>query len=344
VEEAKVAAALAAMTLEERAGQLVMVPITPGDSAAQVAETVRKRSIGTVLFLGNGWNSATQVSGAAEQLRQAAGSVQLWLAADQEGGVVQRLSGEGFSAIPSAVEQGRMNVDDLSASAARWGRQLAAAGVNLNLAPVVDTVDASARASNAPIGALSRDFGLDASGNAAHARAFVEGMAAGGVGSAVKHFPGLGRITGNTDFDTEGVVDETTTTDDPAVEAFGDVLSADPTMVMVAVATYAQIDPTTPAAFSSTVISDLLRGQLGWNGVVVSDSLTAAAVSHIPAADRAVRLLEAGGDLACLGSLADAEAALDGIVAQAGKDAKFAALVDAAATRVLTAKLRAGLL
>ena len=92
-----------------------------------------------------------------------------------------------------------MSTDQLRQSAAVWGSQLKSAGINVDLAPVVGTVTVD-RASNGPIGALYRDFGLDADGNADHAKAFIQGMADSGVGSAIKHYPGLGSVTGNTDF------------------------------------------------------------------------------------------------------------------------------------------------
>jgi beta-N-acetylhexosaminidase len=337
-------ALLAGMSLEERAGQLIMAPVEAGSGTASVVQAIKERHVGAVLLLGPNWRGADSVSTATEAFRAArSGPVGLWIAADQEGGQVQRLVGQDFETIPPALEQGRLEVADLERQAASWGAQLANVGVNLNLAPVVDTVDSADRASNAPIGALERDFGLDAAGNAAHAKAFAAGMAAAGVGSALKHFPGLGRVTGNTDYAAAGITDTVTTASDPAVQAFAEAIEGRPTMVMVALATYSQLDAAAPAAFSQAVVTDLLRGQLGWDGVVISDSLTAEAVSGVAARDRAVRFIEAGGDLACFGGVADALTALDGVLSRAASDPDFAALVDAAARRVLTAKAAAGL-
>jgi beta-N-acetylhexosaminidase len=332
------------MTLEQKAGQLVMAPLLADADAAAFAAQAAERQVGAVLLLGNGWDSAAKVEAAAAAVDQAApGPVRLWIAADQEGGQVQRLTGTGFETIPDGVEQGRMTPEALTAAATVWGRQLAAAGVNLNLAPVVDTVDPASRAANAPIGALDRDYGLDAAGNAEHAKAFVAGMAAGGVGAAIKHFPGLGQVTGNTDFTSKGIEDGVTGPDSESVEAFKAAIAAEPAMVMVSLATYSRIDPSAPAAFSPAVVNDLLRGRLGWRGVVVSDSLTAAAVGHVPLDQRVVAFVQAGGDLACFGSSDDAWSALDALVAKASADQAFAELVDQAAGRVLAAKTRAGL-
>lgn len=81
--------------------------------------------------------------------------------------------------MPSATQQGAMDVSQLRQSASAWGTQLKAAGINVDLAPVVGTVTVD-RSSNAPIGALYRDFGLDPAGNADHAKAFIQGMSDSG--------------------------------------------------------------------------------------------------------------------------------------------------------------------
>ncbi|MDR2348292.1 MAG: beta-glucosidase [Bifidobacteriaceae bacterium] len=335
---------LAAMTLEQKAGQLVMATATAQTGTSAAAQAVADHHLGSVLLLGGGWGSAAEVKRAADALQAKNDAVAgLWIAVDQEGGRVQRLDGSGFDTIPSALDQGQLSAQELESRALAWGEQLAAAGVNLNLAPVVDTVAAADRAANAPIGALDRDFGLDADGNAAHAAAFARGMAQAGVGAALKHFPGLGRLSGNTDFTAQGITDTATGPDDPSVRAFQQALAAAPTMVMMSLATYTQLDPDAPAAFSEQVVGGLLRGQLGWDGVVISDSLTAAAVAGVPASERAVRFVEAGGDLSCFGDLAGGLAALDGLIQRARSDQAFAALVDASARRVLAAKATAGL-
>ena len=200
------------------------------------------------------------------------------------------------------------------------------------------------RSSNAPIGALNRDFGLDSNGNAQHGIAFVEGMRDAGIGATVKHYPGLGAVTGNTDFTTEGILDTTTTLDDEEIGAFNTTIKqAKPAMVMMSLATYQRIDSSAPAAFSSKIINGTLRGSVGYDGVVISDSLSAAAVSGIATKDLGVRLVDAGGDLACIGDTSYVTPILDGIIARAQSDPAFAKKVTASATRVMTLKYQMGL-
>ena len=168
-------------------------------------------------------------------------------------------------------------------------------------------------------------------------------MAAAGVASVAKHFPGLGRVIGNTDF-TSNVVDNVTTADDPYLDSFRAVVNAGVPYVMVAEATYTKIDPSHLAVFSP-VIMGLLRNGLGFSGVIVSDDLgVAAAVASIPAGQRALDFLNAGGDLITSQKIAPAEQMASTVLATASSDSAFRATVDAAARRVLAAKQAQGLL
>ena len=119
-------------------------------------------------------------------------------------------------------------------------------------------------------------------------------MSASGVATTAKHFPGLGRVVGNTDF-SAGVVDAVTTANDPYLGSFRAAIGAGVPFVMVALATYTRIDPAHLAAFSPLVIGGLLRGDLGFRGVVMSDDLgaTAAVASMLPG-QRALSFLLAG--------------------------------------------------
>lgn len=341
---AKASRAIATMSLDERAGQLIMAPMFAGGNPADLSALISTRHVGSVVLIGNWNNGAAAAKTAADALQSYAPSGnQLIVSTDQEGGQVQHLKGSGFDTMPSAVAQGQMSADTLRSSAKTWGGQLKQAGINVDLAPVLGTVQVK-RSSNAPIGALNRDFGLDSNGNAQHGIAFVEGMRDAGVGATVKHYPGLGAVTGNTDFTTEGILDTTTTLDDEEIGAFNTTIKqAKPAMVMMSLATYQRIDSSAPAAFSSKIIDGTLRGSVGYDGVVISDSLSAAAVSGIATKDLGVRLVDAGGDLACIGDTSYVTPILDGIIARAQSDPAFAKKVTASATRVMTLKYQMGL-
>ncbi|HEY7719407.1 MAG TPA: glycoside hydrolase family 3 N-terminal domain-containing protein, partial [Pedococcus sp.] len=166
----------------QRAGQLLMVGVHPSASPAALARQVSAQQLGGVIFLG-GWHSgAPDVRAVATRLQAAAtaraasahGAGGLLVAADQEGGQVQQLRGPGFTRLPSARAQASLGTATLQRRAASWAGELKRAGVNVNLAPVADTVPTSLGDGNAPIGALDRDFVPGSpSANGRYAAAFV---------------------------------------------------------------------------------------------------------------------------------------------------------------------------
>jgi beta-N-acetylhexosaminidase len=333
------------MSLREQVGQLFMVGISsagPTNADAAVIDTTRA---GSVLLLGNSTAGQAAIHRVTVRVRDAARQpehVGTLIAADQEGGMVQRLRGAGFSTMPSAVSQGKLASATLTTDAKSWGRQLKKAGIDVNLAPVADVVPTSMININQPIGELRRYYSTSPSVVAAKVRAFVVGMNSAGVATSVKHFPGLGRVRGNTDFQAN-VVDSTTVRQDPALAGFVSGAKAGVDMVMVSSATYSKIDSKHRAAFSSVVIGAMIRGDLGFTGVVISDDLAAKAMQDLAPGTRVIRFIEAGGDLAIIGDPTIAERAADSVVAEAEHDRTFARLVTASATRVVQLKHRRGL-
>ncbi|PZR52920.1 glycoside hydrolase family 3 protein [Xylanimonas oleitrophica] len=342
---------LAGWTLEQKVGQLLMVGADVGEPADVTTHLLTDRHVGGLFLHGRTSAGADAVRALVDGYRQSAeqgSAVPLLVSTDQEGGLVQVLRGPGFSELPRATEQ--LGLPDLPGAATVWGSELAATGVDVNLAPVADLVPPDVGEANAPVGAFGREYGHDARQAADGATAFAEGMLAAGVVPTVKHFPGLGRVTQNTDT-TAGVVDEVTTADDPSVGVFREVLDrlepdgAGPggervqPWVMMSTAVYARIDPQLPAAFSPAVVG-LLRDSLGFDGVVVTDDVSAAAQTQAwSPGERAVLAVEAGCDVV----LASADPGVapemaDALVARAQADPVFAARVDEAARRVLAAK------
>ena len=190
-----------------------------------------------------------------------------------------------------------------------------------------------------------RELGDNAADVASHGVAVVKGLQAAGVAATLKHFPGLGRVVGNTDT-TSGVEDTLTTRGDPFLAPFAAGIGAGAQLVMISLAVYRQIDPTGPAAFSSVVIRQMLRGDLGFRGLVVSDDLGAAQqVRAVAPGARAVNFLSAGGTVVLVVKPAsDFAVMIAAVLARAGADPVFHQLVDTDALAVLTAKQSAGLL
>ena len=155
---------------------------------------------------------------------------------------------------------------------------------------------------------------------------------------------GLGAVSGNTDFTTEGILDTTTTLDGAEAGAFDQAITkADPAMLMMSLATYQSIDPNNPAVFSSTIIDGHIRNALKYTGVVISDSMSAEALSSYDVSQLGVKLVEAGGDMSCIGQTDYVKPIVDGLNERAKSDPAFASKVTAAATRVMALKIKMGL-
>ncbi len=166
-------------------------------------------------------------------------------------------------------------------------------------------------------------------------------MDSAGLATAAKHFPGLGRVRNNTDFSAR-VTDSTTTRRDPGLAGFRALVDAQVDMVMMSSATYTKIDRRHRAVFSTDVISGMVRGDLAFTGVVISDDLSAAALVDVAPGDRAVRFVEAGGDLAIVGNPGEARATANALVRRAQHDQRFAQRVTDSASRVVAMKARRG--
>ncbi|MFN2518300.1 MAG: glycoside hydrolase family 3 N-terminal domain-containing protein [Jatrophihabitantaceae bacterium] len=335
---------LAGMSEAERVGQLLMVDCPSTQVADATITAIATYHVGSVILDG------TSELGAAQTLRvvtvlkgQSSAPAGLFIATDQEGGQVQRLQGPGFSAIPSALEQGALAPYTLRADAGQWATELQAAGVNVDLGPVLDTVPRNF-GSNPPIGDLDREFGHDPLTVSSHGTAVVHGLQAAGVSATAKHFPGLGRVRGNPDL-SAGVRDSATTRDDAYLAPFAAAIRDGVAFVMMSTAIYTRIDPRAPAAFSPVIVTGMLRGDLHFRGVIISDDVGAAKqASGLSAGARAVAFIAAGGSMVLTVDATQAPEMTAALLARAKHDPAFRAQIDAAALVVLQAKQVRGLL
>lgn len=330
---------------EERAGQLVMVGVeTAGPRLASI-DAVSTHHVGNVFIAGQTHAGAEAIRGVVDAMTALVGpdtthGTPLLVATDQEGGQVQVLQGSGLSTIPSALEQAAMPAQDLRARALTWGQELADVGVTMNLAPVADLVDIPDPSANAPIGAWEREYGNDPATVLDHATAFAQGMEEAGVIAVYKHFPGLGRVGANTDTASDVTDGTTAPSGDAAVSVFADAIGGGARVVMVSSAVYPLIDDSSPAVFSPAVVTDMLRGELGFTGVVITDDVSAAAqVQEWDPGQRAVQAVRAGCDIVLASG--DPSTAIDmvrALVDQARDDPAFADRIDQSAARVLDLK------
>ncbi|MFI5930957.1 glycoside hydrolase family 3 N-terminal domain-containing protein [Actinoplanes sp. NPDC051494] len=334
---------LGGLSLEERAGQLLMIG-TPVDAPRPLARTVQRLHLGGVFLAGRSTRTATALRADIATLTRANGDLPPLVSLDQEGGSVQTLKGRDFPLLPSAQKLGARSQTELHDAVRDSARRLDAIGITLNLAPVADTVPVEVGAANPPIGAFRRQYGSDPAKVAAAITTAVPASQDAGVLTVLKHFPGLGRVRANTDVSRD-VVDGQASADDPYLEPFAAGIEAGSAAVMMSSARYPQLDRKTIAAYSEPIVTGLLRGKLGFRGMVVSDDLGAAdAAAIVPVGERAVRFVAAGGDLALTIRPQDAEPMAAGLIAEARRSPAFDTRVTDAARNVLTAKDRAGLL
>jgi len=334
---------LAALDLRERVGQLFMVAANAGGSDADAVAGLLGRHIGNIYLAGRSQAGVAATAAVVASLRAAArqsgNTVPVSVATDQEGGYVQVLRGPGFSEIPTALAQTAYTPAQLRAQAGIWGAELLRAGVTVDLAPVLDTVPGAAFApSNAPIGYFQREYGYTPAVVSAYGNAVAAGLRDAGVAPVVKHYPGLGRVTLNTDV-SGNVRDTVTTRNDPYLAPFTAAMRSGTRWVMVSNAYYDLIDSARPAPFSPVVMGTMLRSDAGFTGVIVSDDLcNAAQLSPWTVGERAGNFIAAGGTMVLCANTGYVPAMFNEVLRRATEEPAFRGAVDAAALTVLRVK------
>ena len=287
--------------LNPRLGELLLVGFhgTTLQGSAQLESLLcETRVAGVILFARNIVNAEQTARFTRELIaraRECTGQP-LLVAVDAEGGRVMRLGpAAGWTPTPSHQELGQAgDLAQTELEARRIGGMLREAGINWNLAPVVDV---GYNPANPVIVGVGRAFSANPERVAAQARAYITGMHEAGILTALKHFPGHGSSVADSH---AGFVDVTDTAR-PDVELVPyRLLLADGLVdaVMTAHVYNRHIDAWVPATLSRRTVDGLLREQLGWRGVVVSDDMRMGAIEqHYGAGDAAVRALRAGVDL-----------------------------------------------
>jgi beta-N-acetylhexosaminidase len=243
--------------------------------------------------------SPEQVSALCAALQAEAGG-SLLIAVDQEGGRIARLNPDnGFPATPSPAELGEAgDVNATRAASEEMAATLLEAGFNVNFAPVVDL---NTNPENPVIGGLDRSYSADPAVVIEQATAFIDGHHAHGLITTLKHFPGHGSSQEDSHL---GFVDITETWDASELEPYRALVQqgkAD--IVMTAHVFNADLDPDYPASLSEAVINDLLREELGFQGVVISDDMGMGAITENYGFEEALRLaILAGADLLIYGN------------------------------------------
>ncbi|MGX6601849.1 glycoside hydrolase family 3 protein [Micromonosporaceae bacterium Da 78-11] len=360
------AAAVAAMSDADLAGQVLM-PYAYGSAATTVdkasaagnqglagvdtpAEMIAKFHLGGLILVSftaddptGATNPTTNVENPAQvreltaglqaAARQLPGGAPLMIGTDQEYGVVTRVT-DGVTMLPSAMGAGAAGRPELTEAAWRAaGEELAAMGITVDFAPVADTLGPGG---NAVIG--SRSFGGDPKANAAQVVAAVKGIQGAGISAGLKHFPGHGHTTGDSHDELPVVAQSRAAWDSQDLPPFRGGVDAGVGVVMSGHLDVQALDKGVPATFSHKIMTDVLRTQLKFTGVAITDAMNMAPAMKWPAGEAAVRALNAGNDMLLMPP--DLGAARDGILGGL-KDGslKRERLVEAV-TRILALKFR----
>ena len=318
------------------AGQLIIAGYEPTEPPAEILEALAGDALGGVILFKRNLEglSMAQIAGQVKLLVEASVGEAPFVAIDQEGGRVQRL-GPPVLQLPPMLRLGEHDDPELTRRAARaLGRQLDALGFNVDFAPVLDV---NTNPENQVIG--DRSFGADPERVARHGIAFAAGLADAGLLACGKHFPGHGDTVEDSHFELPSLAHEMERL--RAIElvpfraAAGHVGS-----VMTAHIVFRALDPARPATLSHRVITGLLRDELGYDGLIVSDDLEMKAIAdHFPIGVAAVQAVRAGCDLLLVcKSVELVDAARVALAEEAERDAGFAERVRDAAARARRAR------
>lgn len=287
------------MSLDQKLGQLILVEYSGNDyQESGLRAMITQQFVGGFMYQESNhnfeppYNQVAQVRALSTQA-MADARVPLLIATDQEGGLVNRLY-QFHGYLPSAQEMAASNqpqmVEDQGAQAAQWMAQL---GINADLAPVVDvhTVD--------PPVLASRMFGSDPQTVVTYAGAYLEGLQKNDIIGCLKHFPGLGAITSDPHVGLPVVNRSKEDLEKIDLAPYKMLLQqADPAMIMSTDVLVPAIDPDMPAELSARAIDGVLRGELGYNGVTITDGLYMGGISERWSLSEAATLaIEAGNDL-----------------------------------------------
>jgi beta-N-acetylhexosaminidase len=320
----------ARLSLRRQVGQLTVSSFEGATVPDWLARRLRAGETAGVILFGANVESPDGLRGLTRSLQRAAGGSAL-VAADQEGGSIRTVSFAGPEAAPAA--QGEPA--DVERLASESARELRAAGVNLNLAPVADVA----------VGPTSVVAGRAFAGDVAgQVEASVRGMAAERVAATAKHFPGLGAAGANTDDASVTIEVPEAELEERDLPPFEAAIGAGAPLVMLSHALYPALDQERIASQSPAIATDLLRDRLGFEGVAVTDSMEAQAVlDRSGVAEAGVRSIEAGADLLLLTGSASWNDVFPSLLARARRDPAFRDRVAEAAGRVLELKRSLGL-
>jgi beta-N-acetylhexosaminidase len=279
--------------LKEKIGQLFMCGFDGLEPTDDIMNLIKEYGIGGVIYFRRNVRDASQVEALSGKLQQASADP-LFIAIDQEGGMVVRLE-EGVTVMPGAMAQGAADNEALTREAARWsGAELREIGINMNFAPCLDVNN---NPYNPVIGV--RSYGEDPAQVARLGTAAIRGYREGGVSAVAKHFPGHGDTAADSHHELPSVPHDVDRLNKVELYPFRVAIEQGVDAIMTAHVVFPAFEPSgLPATLSKKILTGLLRNQLGFKGVIVTDCLEMNAIAETFGVARgAVEAIKAGSDL-----------------------------------------------
>lgn len=277
---------LSKMSIEEKVGQLFVFGYWGVEPTEQILDMIKNNSIGGVILLGYNIESEQQIKRVTSTL-QSVSKFPLFVSIDQEGGIVSRVKFEDTSGISQYQIESEEDAYDI---AKKRGSALRNLGINLNYSPVLDDITSSESF------LYSRVFRKDQEESAKLAIGMIEGYQDSGILSCIKHFPGHDNRT----FDSHSSLDSVYISKDDLVkyidQFIGPLKYTD--AVMVGHILFPLIDSENPVSVSKYFLTDILRKQLGFNGLIITDDMQMSSIyDRYTAKDAAVKAINAGNDM-----------------------------------------------
>jgi beta-N-acetylhexosaminidase len=282
-------------TLAQMIGQKLVVRMEGRTPSADLLGRIRRGEVGGVILFGANITTKAALITLTHSLRAAAragGQPPLLIAVDQEGGTIKRIPWAPPTLSPP--QMGRLGKTSVArAQGSSTGTALLGLGIDVDFAPVADVPSST----SSFMYLEGRTFSFSSTTTAALSDAFASGLESAGVVPSMKHFPGLGRATANTDAKVV-TIKASKTTLAPGLRPYRTAIGHDIPMIMLSNATYTAYDSHNAAGWSHAISVDLLRGDLAFNGVTITDSLDGAAAARgLPTWQLAVRAANAGTDM-----------------------------------------------
>ncbi len=330
------------MSLEQKIGQMFMCGFATEVPNEHAQNLIKDYHVGGIIYFRRNIKDVKQVADLSSSLQDIAanqGLPPLWISTDQEGGMVARIDVDGMSLIPGNMALGAADNTDFTYKASQLNAsQLLSLGINMNLAPVLDVNN---NAKNPIIGV--RSFGERAEKVSEHGEAVINAYQEQGLSAVAKHFPGHGDTDVDSHHGLAVVPHSITRLKEIELKPFMKAIESGIDAIMTAHVIFSAIEPNEiPATLSSAVLNDLLRVEMGFEGIIMTDCLEMHAISrNIGIAEGAVQAVLAGADcilvshnLSCQVEAIDAvkEAVADGRISES--------IIDDSVRRILDVKQR----